>query len=148
MKAHLLTWLALALWAVLIVAGGVVYFHGRPEPSADIRQRLALSAEERNDVLKEMRGMLVSLQGIQAGLAAHDMGKVAAAAKTSGMAEAADPALEAKLPAPWKNLATAAHTGFDEVVKAVSAGAKADAIAAKLSAGLESCVACHATYRL
>jgi cytochrome c556 len=107
-----------------------------------------LSADERNDVLKEMRGMLASLQGIQAGLAAHDMGKVASAAKAGGMAEAADPALEAKLPAPWKNLATAVHTGFDEVAKAAGSGAKADSIAAKLSAGLESCVACHAAYRL
>ncbi len=148
MCKRMLAWLSLALWAVLVVAVAAILVRGRSVAAADTRQVVELNQEEREAVLKEMRGMLTSLQGITAGLAAHDMSQVADSAKASGMAEAADSALEAKLPPAWKNLATAVHGGFDAVARAAAAGSSPDQILAKVNTGLQSCIACHAAYRL
>jgi cytochrome c556 len=148
MSTRMLVWLSLALWAVLVVVGAGVYLRGRAATSVDTRHAVAVNAEEREAVLKEMRGMLTSLQGILAGLATHDMRQVSVAAKASGMAAAADPALEAKLPAAWIGLAEAVHGKFDEVAATAAAHATTEQILGKLDTQLQSCAACHLAYRL
>ena len=148
MSTRTLALVSLSLWVFVIIVGLGAYLRLRSGPSVDKRQVVAVNDEERDAVLKEMRGMLTSLQGIMAGLAAHDLGQVAAAAKASGMAEAADPALEAKLPGVWMKLATAVHGQFDELAASAAAHAATDQLLGKLNVQLQSCVACHVVYRL
>jgi hypothetical protein len=104
---------AIALWVLLVAGAGFFFVRGMTARSSDGRQAIALSPPERDLVLAEMRGMLTSVQAIVAGLAAHDMKPVAAAARASGMAAAADatPGLLAKLPLAFKDLGFSVHRG-------------------------------------
>ena len=150
MTTRSLAMAAIALWAVLVAGAGFFFVRGMTTRSSDGRQAIALSPPERDLVLAEMRGMLSSVQGIVAGLAARDMKPVAAAAQASGMAAAADatPGLLAKLPLAFKDLGFSVHRGFDGLAQAIQQGASADQALARLDAQLRSCVACHAAYRL
>lgn len=150
MTTRLLAIGALALWGVTVLGAAFLFVRGMTTHSSDGRQAIALSPQERDMVLTEMRGILRSVQGVLAGLAAHDMNRVAAAAQASGMAAAADatPSLLAKLPLAFKDLGFSLHRGFDELSDAAQKGATADQVLARLNTLLQSCVACHTAYRL
>ena len=111
----------------------------------DDRRVLALPADARDAVLAEMRTMLVSIQGASAAAARGDTGAIRTAVRPSGMAMAADHALEELLPQDWLALALDTHRAFDSLP--LRAGAPAGALAAlgELTAG---CNGCHAMYRL
>ena len=150
MNTRLLAVIAIGLWVVAIAALGFTFFHGITTPSSDGRQAIALSPRERDMVLAEMRGMLTSVQGILAGLSVHDMRQVATAAKAAGMAATMDvtPGLLVKLPLAFKDLGFSVHRKFDELAEAAQKGATPDQVAAGLSTQFQSCIACHAAYRL
>jgi cytochrome c556 len=65
---------------------------------------------------------------------------------------AADPALEALLPAAWKELAERTHGGFDSLAAAArrTKGARAleDTVLARLPMLIGSCTSCHETLRV
>lgn len=150
MSTRALGFAAIALWVALVAGAAFFFVRGMTTRSSDGRLAIALAPPERDMVLAEMRGMLISVQGIVAGLAAHDMRQVASAAKASGMAAAADatPSLLAKLPLAFKDLGFSVHRGFDELADAAQKGSTADQVLARLSIQLQSCAACHAAYRL
>jgi hypothetical protein len=150
MTARMLAIGALVLWVVTVLAAAFFFVRGMTTRSSDGRQAIALSPHERDMVLTEMRGILRSVQGVLAGLATHDMQQIAAAAKASGMASAADatPSLLAKLPLAFKDLGFSVHRGFDELSDTAQKGGTADQVLARLNTLLQSCVACHAAYRL
>ncbi|HUJ76330.1 MAG TPA: hypothetical protein VL359_15820 [bacterium] len=131
---------------------GAAYFfvRGMTTRSSDGRQAIALSPPERDMVLAEMRGNLAAVQGVLAGLLAKDMQQVSSAARASGMAAAADvtPSLLAKLPLAFKDLGFSVHRGFDELADAAQKGATPDQVLSRLNTQLQSCMACHAAYRL
>ena len=142
--------IAIGLWVVTILAAALFFWRGVTSKSVDGRLAVALAPAERDQVLAEMRGMLASVQGVTAGLAAHDMKQVAGAASASGMSAAVDvsPALMAKLPLAFKELGMSMHHGWDELAASAQAGATPDQVAAKLNSQLQKCVACHTAYRL
>lgn len=149
--------IVLSVWTALNLVGTVLLWReraahaGAAEQAAshaagpDTRRVLALPADARDAVLAEMRTMLVSIQGASAAAARGDTGAVRAAVEPSGMAMAADHALEELLPQDWLALALDTHRAFDSLP--LRAGAPAGALAAlgELTAG---CNGCHAMYRL
>ncbi|HET9293195.1 MAG TPA: hypothetical protein VFO06_02810, partial [Gemmatimonadales bacterium] len=70
----------------------------------------------------------------------------------AGSAAAADPALEAFLPAGWKDLAERTHGDFDSLAAAVrrARGRQAlkDTVLVRLARLSGGCTSCHETYRV
>ena len=142
--------IALIVWFVTVGVAALFFIRGSTAPSSDGRSSIVLAPAERDLVLKEMRGMLSSVDGVVAGVANHDLQQVAQAARGSGMAVAADvsPRLMLKLPLKFKRMGMAMHKSFDDLASSAERGAGPDQILARLGNQLSSCAACHAAYRL
>ena len=145
--------------AILVVGFGVVagiaIAPGRaqqqePPGAVDTRERILLPAPARNMVLAEMRQMLVSMEGVLAGLAREDMAAAADAARASGMAAAVDvaPDIAVLLPDAFIQLGTATHQGYDELAETLEAGASQQEVLAAFAELTRNCVACHETWRI
>lgn len=119
-----------------------------PAPAADGRQPIVLPAEAQDAVRAEMNTMLASLSQILAALSRQDTAVIRQAAAASGLTTAADPALEKLLPEQFLTWGTQTHRGFDGVVASITAGQALDTVLVQLGAITQTCVACHATYRL
>ncbi len=149
MTARTLALIAIALWIVTIAAGAVLFFRGYTTPSADGRVAVQLNPAERQFVLTQMRGMLANVQGIVSGLAGNDPGMVAEAARGSGRsAMNTSPALMAKLPMAFRQLARGLHFGFDTLADEAEGGASGEVLLQRMSAQLATCVACHAAFSI
>ncbi|MBU6464659.1 MAG: hypothetical protein KGK01_15875 [Bradyrhizobium sp.] len=150
MTPRVLSVAAIALWFVTIAVAVFFFVRGQTHVTPDGRTAVLLASDERNLVLTEMRGMLKTVQVVVDGLKVGDMKQVAQAARTSGMAAAADasPALMARLPLEFKQLGLGVHKRFDEIAAAADSGASREQLLASLSTQLSACVACHANYRL
>ncbi len=112
-------------------------------PAADVRQQVVLSHGERVRVLAEMRQMREAVSGILRGYVATDGSAIEQAARSSGMAMAADPELRQKVPVAFLHLGMQTHQGFEKLGdQIVAAGMRAEAITT-LAALSSNCVACH-----
>ncbi|HMU61559.1 MAG TPA: hypothetical protein PKA66_07245 [Gemmatimonadales bacterium] len=114
--------------------------------SADGRTAVPLPIEARDAVLAEMRLMLGAVNGVLAGAAQSDTMAIREAAAAAGLVMAADPALEAILPKGFLQYGMATHRAFDSLAANASAGPAA--AIQSLAAITETCVTCHAAYRL
>lgn len=114
--------------------------------STDGRTAIQLPVQARDAVLAEMRMMLGSVQGVLDAAARSDTAAIRAAAKASGLAMAADPALAEVLPPEFLQSGMATHQAFDSLAATASAGAGPAVV--RLARIASGCVACHATYRL
>lgn len=118
----------------------------------DPRTPVALPADGQQAVLREMRQMLGAMGGALSAAARQDTAAALAALAPAGSAAAADPALEALLPAQWKELAERTHGGFDSLSAAVRRTRKGSDIKDTVLVGLArvtgSCTACHETFRV
>lgn len=119
-----------------------------PVATLDQRTAVPLPAEAVEAVRVEMRTMLSSLHDFQAGLATHDTARMRRAVIASGLAAAADPALEPLLPAEFLRLGVAVHSQFDTLALAMTTGAPVDSLLGRLPLVTANCVNCHAIYRL
>jgi cytochrome c556 len=146
--------ISLTLAALLTPAGCRSAPEQPPAPPASIDPRtpVPLPAEAQQAVLREMRQLLGAVGGALAGAANGDTASVIAALAPAGSAAAADPALEALLPAGWKELAERTHSDFDSLVAAVrrTRGSQAlkDTVLVRLARLSGGCAACHETYRV
>ena len=146
---------ALAL-AALLTPSGCRNAPKQPAPptaeSTDPRTPVPLPAEAQQAVLREMRQLLGAVGGAMAGAANGDTSVVLAALAPAGSAAAADPALEALLPAGWKELAERTHGDFDGLAAAVrrTRGPQAlkDTVLVHLARLSGGCASCHETYRV
>jgi cytochrome c553 len=150
MKTNKFAIFAVVLWVVSALVFGWFFVKGNTTAIEGQRDAIVLHPAERELVLLEMRGLLISTQGILDGLNKQDMKQVAKAATASGMGSAADvnPALMAKLPMSFKDLGMSVHHSMDEIAADAQAGKPAEVILNKLSNTLTSCVACHAAWQL
>lgn len=138
----------LVLWTLvnMFMSWRLATGHRAPAAPADGRTALRVPVEAREAVLTEMRAMLASVQGVTDGAARADTAAVRRAAAASGMATAADPALEKVLPEQFLKLGMATHMAFDSLAANAAAG---PASSMRALAGITStCVACHAMFRL
>jgi cytochrome c556 len=141
----------LVLWTLVNVLWSARLFTragapAEPAAPADGRTSLRVPAEAREAVLAEMRVMLGSVHGVLEGANRADTAAVRRAAMASGMATAADPALESLLPEEFLHLGMATHAAFDSFARNSQAGP--EDVRRRLAGITASCVACHATYRL
>ena len=148
MTARTIAIVAILLWVASAAFVGFKFIKGSTVTAEDGREAIQLTADERNLVLGEMRGLLTAVQEIIAAVNAGDMKAVKESAHRVGMAEAgAAPAgLVLKLPMAFKTLGFSTHEGFDEVALAAEIGA--EAVLESLETNLAKCVACHEAYRL
>ncbi|MEQ1592556.1 MAG: hypothetical protein ABL892_09235 [Thiobacillaceae bacterium] len=120
-----------------------------PENGEDTRQIVPLTETERRMVAAEMRQMLASVQGITDGLARGNLQVVIEAASKSGMAmmQHVPMQIRMKFPAPFSQMGMASHQAFDRIAKETKSIKDPAPVLKQLSAGMQSCIACHATYR-
>ena len=126
-------------------------------PTADARAPVVLGAEERDFVLAEMRNFMAVARVISIGIADNDMKRVAAAARSVGMApQKAESAVPGSLlsrvakqaPPAFMKLGFATHSAFDELAIHAEQFGDHDQLNRQLGEIMGNCVACHATYRL
>ena len=64
MNTRILSLLAIALWGMTVLGAGLYLVTDHTKPSTDQRREIALAPGERDLVLKEMRGILASLDAV------------------------------------------------------------------------------------
>ncbi|PLX34689.1 MAG: hypothetical protein C0605_12815 [Hyphomicrobiales bacterium] len=146
---RLLAIIAITLWGVTAAVFAALQFQSGPQMHAADRDLIAVSADERKFVLKEMRLMLESLQGIMMALEVGDNEALAEAAAGSGnvMLAALPPSLMAKAPKDFRVMAKGAHQGYARIEAAARKGEGKDKIISLLAEVLGECTACHDSYR-
>lgn len=116
----------------------------------DDRVVLELSDDERAMLLEEMRRFLGSVQQLTGALGRQDMPAVAEAARSVGqkMVHEVPPALRSKLPQGFRQIGFSVHRDFDQIALDADNLKDVSHSLGQLSATLEKCVACHATYQI
>ena len=116
----------------------------------DDRIGIKLSVSERNLILEEMRGFLISIQQVIKAVSENEMAETAVAARKSGRAaqEEAPAALRQKLPMQFKKLGLDTHTKFDQLALDAEDMEDSEQTLIQLAELMQNCVACHATFRL
>jgi hypothetical protein len=140
------------LVAVLAIAVAIFAYKftvGEVKPSTDGRLAVQLTKDERNAVLLEMRTWLQNTQAILAAASAGDLAAAARSARASGMAaEAGTPgSLFRKIPVEMKRLGFATRGLFDEIAADAEKTKDPQRVLTNLSAAMNNCIACHATFR-
>ncbi len=123
---------------------------GTTEPHADGRTAVLVSADERNKLLGEMRGLLETVQGITLAAVDGNMEEVQSLATAVGMAapRGESPALLRKLPLEFKTLGLGTHRAFDDLATLASVSEDPLEILGELGKVMGNCTSCHAGYRL
>lgn len=147
-----------SMLAVLaLVAFGCTTATQPAPPSADARAPVVLGAAERDFVLAEMRNFMEVLRVISTAIADNDMKRVAATARSVGMApQRAESAVPGSLlsrvakqaPPSFMKLGFATHSAFDELAIHAEQFGDHDQLNRQLGEIMGQCVACHATYRI
>ena len=143
-------------YGIFVLALGVLAGVGAREASsrqqqqADKRQAIALPADQRDAVLKDMRNMLAAMQGVMEGAARMDVPRVRAAAQAAGTTALAgrDSAIDAQLPLEFRKRSLETYAMFDAMSEAIRGFTARDTALAYLSRISQQCVSCHAQYRL
>jgi hypothetical protein len=150
----------------LFILVGICFFFGltsnilsiAAEPKQDMRSlneiddrtEIPLPATGRNLILREMRQMLISSQGVITGLSLNDLALVERSARSAGVAMAADidPAVREKLPKTFRGLGMSVHRDFDALADSIGQGETVQQILTRLSSLMSRCIACHESYKL
>lgn len=150
MKISKFALLALLLWAVTIAVFAWFFMRGNTTQGDEGRTAIVLRPAERDFVMKEMRGLLSSTQQILDAGSQGDVPRIVKAARSAGMAGAADanPTLVLKLPIEFKRLAMGMHGDMDKIAKAGESGTPMPELLKMTSSALEKCVACHAVWQI
>jgi hypothetical protein len=150
LKSNRLAFVALLLWVATICAAGWFFIRGSTAAGTDGRTAVVLTANERDFVMLEMRGLLSATQQILEGANQGDRARIVKAAHGAGMASAADvnPALMMKLPLEFKQLAMSLHRNMDEIAKAAEGGKPVPELLKMTSDAMTQCVACHAAWQI
>jgi len=145
---HVLLASALSLNMTAALAQDPHAHHSAPGP--DARIVLELTPGERAMILEEMRLFLGGVQKMTAAFGKQDMPAVAEAARAMGqvMVHEVPPALRAKLPMEFRQLGFSVHRDFDQIALDADSMKDVSFSLNQLSATLQKCVACHATYQI
>jgi len=136
---------------IIIVAGAYKFiFQGSVVESSDGRMAIQLNAAEKNMVLAEMRALLESTQKVTEGITKKDMSQVIKYARQVGMAaqSGVPGTLMGKLPMEFKILGSDTHKKFDQLALDAEDFGDSEHALLQLSALMQNCVSCHATYRI
>ncbi|MCB0308386.1 MAG: hypothetical protein KDD48_03360 [Bdellovibrionales bacterium] len=139
---------SIALW--FLTVGTLYYFFVvGTGTKVDQRTEIALTPQERDLILGEMRQLLDSVRGIIQGVAENDVEGIQTAARASGlkMAQDVNPSLMLKLPAAFKELGMNTHQRFDKLADKAPQLSSSE-ILKETSDMMGSCVGCHVTYKI
>lgn len=116
----------------------------------DNRVAIALSKENREFVMFEMRTFLEGIKNIHDGLQSNDYKKIELNASKSGMSvENHVPAeLFRSLPLDFKKMGFDTHDRFDKIAKMAKEKARKEAINQELSGLMNNCVSCHSSFKI
>ena len=116
----------------------------------DRRVMLELTPGERAMILEEMRMFLDGVQKMTGALGKQDMPGAAGAARGMGqkMVHEVPPELRAKLPLEFRQLGLSVHRDFDQIALDADSLKDVSFSLNQLSATLQKCVSCHATYQI
>ncbi len=119
------------------------------QASADAREAIALSADERTHMLEGMRLYLQALQGIVESLAANNMSGVAQYAQEAGakMLQGAPMSIPLKAPLTFTALGLNTHEKFDVLSERARNASRGDVLQA-LADIMANCTGCHSAYRV
>jgi hypothetical protein len=125
----------------------------RAAEEADLRVPIALTAPEQNYVLGNMRLHLADVELIVSALGRNDAAGAQAAAAHLGTrsfeGSLKRPAsLLPKLPPEFLHLTKAYHAQFDDLAEGISRGDPTAQSLQRLGVAMQSCVACHSTFRI
>lgn len=143
-------WLLLMIVVVLAAVIGYRLLAGaHTHTGSDGREEIALTPEDRDLVLAEMRTFLSAVQGITHALTKEDLQTVAQQARAVGAAAVGQvpPSLMQALPLEFKTLGRSVHADFDQLALDAEQLGDPGYSLRQLSDVLGKCVACHATYR-
>ena len=143
-------WLLSLILAVLLGAMTWKFIiAGQTVRADDGRTVVLLTADERNKVLGEMRGLLETVQGIAQAAADGDLAEAERLARASGMAAAkGEGAIIRKLPLDFKTLGLGTHQAFDDLADFIAGTDDPLAVVGELGSLMGNCTGCHASYRL
>ena len=126
--------------------------HAHPDHASgdDRRVVLELTPGERAMILEEMRMFLDGVQKMTGSLGKQDMPGAAEAARGMGqkMVHEVPPELRAKLPLEFRQLGFSVHRDFDQIALDADSLKDVSFSLNQLSATLQKCVSCHATYQI
>jgi hypothetical protein len=150
MKHVLATLAALLSLGVTAAHAEEPHSHHAQAPAGDSRVMLELTPGERAMILEEMRQFLGGVQKMTGALARQDMQDTAEAARGIGqkMVHEVPPALRAKLPVEFRQLGFSVHREFDQIAMDAESLKDVGTTLSQLSATLQKCVSCHATYQI
>ena len=137
--------------ALGVLAGvGAREASSRAQPQDDKRTPVALAADQRDAVLKDMRAMLTSMQGIMEGATRMDVPRIRAAAQAAGTAAMAayDSETRAQFPEAFRKQSAETRAAFDALAEAVRGFTARDTTLAYMSRISAQCVSCHAQFKL
>jgi len=125
-------------------------FRGTVIESDDHRVAIELSKPNADFALKEMRDFLESVQQINEGIMNKDSGQIYKAARKSGneVVEQTPQGMMASLPIGFKKLGISVHAKFDEIADSIRANNDFNYAQREMNTLLNSCVACHRTYKI
>lgn len=114
------------------------------------REVMKLAPEYEAHVRYEMRGFLVSLQGINEALAKQDFAAVARFARQSGRSAPAEAprGLGKALPERFREMGSTTHAAFDQLATDAETMSDARVTLEQLSGIMKNCIQCHAAYRM
>lgn len=114
------------------------------------RAVLALTPAERAILFEEMHAFLAGVQKLTGALGREDFSAAAQAARVLGpaMAHEVPAAMRAKLPTEFRQLGASTHADFAQIALDAETLGDVRHSLGQLSATLQKCVACHATYQV
>jgi len=138
---------------LLIVIGVMGYkyiIRGNLEQVDDHRLAILVTANERDQILSEMRVFLQSAQQISSGIAEGDMALVASAARKAAQnTQSITPgALDDKLPDGFTTMGLDTRARFEALAVESEGQDDQGRALSGLSVLLENCVSCHTAFRL
>jgi len=123
------------------------------QAAEDNREAVSRTPAEKAFILGEMRKFLEALQSINDSLSRHDLASVSEAAEARGRTRNSPPpgmlpSLKAKETDTWRQWAQNVRIGFDTIAASAKSGEPIERQLALTRDILQSCTACHATYRI
>lgn len=119
------------------------------KPPQDTRISLGFTEAEKTVFLAEMRQMLVSIQGIIAGIGAEDREQIMTAARYSGnrMARETPLSIKQKTPVAFKEIGSPTHMLFEELVIRAETD-DMDQLTEFTGELMQQCIRCHALFKV
>ena len=140
---------SLVLALALVGVGYIFVVRGNVEPHPDGRSVVLLSADERNMVLGEMRGLLEAVQVVVQAASDGDMAEVSSAARAVGMvaAEGESASMLGKIPLDFMKMGMGTHKAFDALADTADSTDDPLVVLRELGGLMDRCTSCHAGYR-